>query len=70
MPTADLTTPCEGLAEGDLVIGLLRQAVAAGYHDLVCLRTDRDLDSLRSHPDFQVLLMDLAFPNRQFAPAD
>jgi tetratricopeptide (TPR) repeat protein len=60
----------QGPAEGDMVIGLLRQAAAAGYHDLVCLRTDRDLDSLRSRPTFQLLLMDLAFPDQPFAPTD
>jgi hypothetical protein len=31
------------------------------------MRTDPDLDPLRSHPDFQLLMMDLAFPDDAFA---
>ncbi len=32
------------------------------------IRTDRDVDPLRARPDFQVLLLDLAFPTDPFAP--
>ena len=31
------------------------------------LKTDPDFDSLRSRPDFQALLMDLAFPADPFS---
>jgi tetratricopeptide (TPR) repeat protein len=57
----------QGPGEAGMVMGLLRQAAAAGYHDITALRTDRDLDSLRSRPDFQLLIMDLAFPDKPFA---
>jgi hypothetical protein len=45
----------------------LRRAVAAGYHKLAFLQTNTDLDPLRSRPDFQVLMMDLAFPPDPFS---
>ncbi len=41
----------------------LRMALEYGYDDLDYLLVDSDLDSLRSHADFQELL-------REFAPAD
>jgi hypothetical protein len=34
------------------------------------MRTDPDLDPLRSRPDFQLLLMDLAMPAEPFARGD
>jgi hypothetical protein len=45
----------------------LRRAVAEGFRDLNTLRKDEDLDPLRSRPDFQALLLDLAFPDEPFA---
>jgi serine/threonine-protein kinase len=45
----------------------LRRAIAAGYRDANWMRRDPDLDPLRSRPDFQVLLLDLAFPADPFA---
>jgi serine/threonine-protein kinase len=60
----------EGRAEADRAMDWLRQAVAAGYRKLTFLRTDPDLDPLRSRPDFQLLLMDLAFPDDPFARGD
>ena len=45
----------------------LREAVTAGFRDLAHIRTDTDLDPLRSRPDFQLLMMDLAFPAEPFA---
>jgi tetratricopeptide (TPR) repeat protein len=40
----------------------LRRAVRAGFHELDHMGCDPDLDPLRSRPDFQALMMDLAFP--------
>jgi hypothetical protein len=49
--------------------GTLRRAIAAGFGLLDGLLTDPDLDPLRSRPDFQLLLMDLAMPRKPFAVA-
>ena len=45
---------------------MLRRAVAAGYWDIAWMRRDPDLDPLRPRADFQVLLLDLAFPADPF----
>jgi hypothetical protein len=45
----------------------LRRAIAAGYRDVNWMRRDPDLSPLRSRPDFQVLLLDVAFPADPFA---
>ena len=42
----------------------LRRAVAAGYRSVDWIGATPDLDPLRSRPDFQLLMMDLAFPGR------
>jgi serine/threonine-protein kinase len=63
-------TPAEGPAEGHQAMEWLQQAVAAGYQKTTMLRTDADLDTLRSRADFQLLLMDVAFPDHPFAPGD
>ena len=60
-------TAAEGRAEADWAMEWLRQAVAAGYRNVALMRTDRDIDALRSRPDFQLLMMDLAFPDKPFA---
>jgi eukaryotic-like serine/threonine-protein kinase len=52
---------------GEQAVATLRRAVAAGLEDVAFMRKDADLDPLRSRPDFQILLMDLAFPDRPFA---
>jgi serine/threonine-protein kinase len=57
----------EAPSELDRAMTALRAAVAAGYRDLAHIRTDTDLDVLRSRPDFQLLMMDLAFPDEPFA---
>jgi serine/threonine-protein kinase len=43
----------------DRSLAALRRAVANGYKDVQRLRKDTDLDSLRSHQDFQKLLADV-----------
>jgi tetratricopeptide (TPR) repeat protein len=40
----------------------LKRAIAAGFRDVSHIQADRDLDPLRSRQDFQLLMMDLAFP--------
>jgi serine/threonine protein kinase len=51
----------------DLAMTALLRAVADGYRDGNSLRTDPDLDPLRSRPDFQQLMMDIVFPADPFA---
>jgi hypothetical protein len=52
----------EGMGEAQRAMAALRRAVAAGYPNLAAIHTDPDLSPLRERADFQVLLMDLAFP--------
>jgi hypothetical protein len=58
----------EGRAEADRAMHWLRDAVAAGFHNYSHMRTDADLDPLRPRPDFQLLMLDVAFPADPFAP--
>jgi serine/threonine-protein kinase len=60
-------TAGEGQTEADRAMDWLRQAVAAGYRKLTYMRIDADLNALRSRPDFQLLLLDLALPDNLFA---
>ena len=62
-------TTGERQAEADLAIQWLRRAIATGYRKLALIQTDPDLDQLRSRPDFQLLMLDLAFPAEPFAAA-
>jgi serine/threonine protein kinase/tetratricopeptide (TPR) repeat protein len=48
-------------------VELLRQAAEKGYRDVAHLEKDADLDPIRGRPDFQLLIMDLAFPADPFA---
>ena len=57
----------EARAAADRAMYRLREAVAAGFRDLAHMRTDTDLDPLRSRLDFQLLMMDLAMPDDPFA---
>jgi tetratricopeptide (TPR) repeat protein len=52
---------------GEQAVATLRRAVAAGLGDIAFMRRDPDLDPLRSRADFQLLMMDLAFPDEPFA---
>ena len=59
--------PLDRAALADRAIVLLRQAVAAGWNDIARMRRDTLLDPLRERPDFQALLLDVAFPRDPFA---
>jgi hypothetical protein len=43
-------------------VEVLEQAAREGYRDLANMKKDTDLDPIRNRPDFQVLILDLAFP--------
>jgi eukaryotic-like serine/threonine-protein kinase len=60
--------PGERQKQASKAMELLRTAVAIGYRKLASYRTDSALDSLRDRDDFRLLLMDLALPERPFAP--
>jgi serine/threonine-protein kinase len=63
-------TAAEGRDEAERAMHWLRQAVAAGYRNVALMRRDADIDPLRSRPDFQLLMMDLEFPDDPFARGD
>jgi hypothetical protein len=56
----------EGHAQADRAMQVLKRVVADGYRDAT-MRTDPDLDPLRGRLDFQLLMLDLAFPPDPFA---
>ena len=58
----------EGQAEADRAMSWLREAIANAFRNISLMRNDFDLDALRSRPDFQLLMMDLAMPTEVFAP--
>jgi serine/threonine-protein kinase len=73
--SSTVADPAEGPAaadrqcrDADRAVATIRRAIDLGWADSNALRTDPDLDSIRSRPDFQMLLMDLAFPAEPFAP--
>jgi hypothetical protein len=45
----------------------LHQAVATGLRQCGWFRTEAGPDLLRNRPDFQLLMIDLAFPDEPFA---
>ncbi len=51
----------------DQAMQALSHAVELGFKDHAKLRTERDFDPLRPQRDFQMLMMDLAFPADPFA---
>ncbi len=53
----------------DRAMRALREAVEAGFRDRKHMENDSDLDPLRTRSDFQLLMMDLAFPADLFVPA-
>jgi serine/threonine-protein kinase len=56
-----------GDAYADQAIAALRRAVAAGYHQIKVIRKDPDLAPLKSRDDFQLILLDAAFPDDPLA---
>jgi eukaryotic-like serine/threonine-protein kinase len=63
-------TAAVGQVEADKAILSLHRAVAAGWRRPDQMRVDSDLDPLRSRPDFQMLMLDLAMPVEPFARPD
>ena len=57
-------------ARADEAMESLHRAVAAGYRQAAQMRADSDLDPIRARPDFQMLMLDLAFPAEPFARPD
>jgi serine/threonine-protein kinase len=53
--------------EADTAMEALRQAIHAGFRDLNHIKADTDLHILRGRADFQILMLDLAFPDNPFA---
>ncbi len=62
-PAAD-----EARATSDRAIMLLRENMSLGFRDLDMLKNDPALDPLRNRADFRLLLLDVAFPLKPFAP--
>jgi tetratricopeptide (TPR) repeat protein len=58
--------PAEAQAESDRAMDLLKRLVAEGFRT-ANMSTEPDFDPLRPRPDFQLLLLDLAFPADSFA---
>jgi eukaryotic-like serine/threonine-protein kinase len=56
----------QGETEATNALRLLREAIRSGYRDANDYRTETALDSLRNRPEFQLLMMDLAFPAEPF----
>jgi serine/threonine-protein kinase len=71
---SSVADPAEGPAaaerqrrDADRAVATIRRAIAKGFADASMLKTDPDLNSIRSRPDFQMLIMDLAMPEDPFA---
>jgi serine/threonine-protein kinase len=60
-------TAAEGRAAADAAMAALHRAVAAGWRDPAWAQFGPALVPIRSRPDFQLLLMDLAFPAEPFS---
>jgi tetratricopeptide (TPR) repeat protein len=59
-------SPPEGRDEADRAVIELKRAINDGYRELK-MDTESNFDRLRTRPDFQVLLLDVAFPDDPFA---
>src|SRR5262249_42003106 len=69
LPRSGLTA-AEGRAAAEQAMPWLPRAVARGYRNVPVLERDHDLDPIRSRPDFQLLMMDVEFPDDPFARGD
>jgi tetratricopeptide (TPR) repeat protein len=56
----------EAAQHADRAVKTLGRAVAAGLRDASMIRADADFEALRVRPDFQLLLLDAAFPSDPF----
>ncbi len=56
----------EARVEAERAMAILKQAVSTGYRDFASYRTETGLDVLRGRGDFQLLMLDLAFPSDPF----
>ena len=64
-------TAAEGQAEAERAVAGVHRVLDAGYTNVSWIRNgDPDLKPIRSLPDFQQLMMDLAFPAQPFASSD
>jgi serine/threonine-protein kinase len=52
----------------DRAVALLRMAIAKGFRDVARIRRDPDLAALMWRRDLELMIMDLAFPPKPFAP--
>lgn len=57
----------EAEAEAGRAMNLLRRAITEGYRDGTEMAREFALNSVRQRADFQLLMLDLAFPDRPFA---
>jgi serine/threonine-protein kinase len=60
------TAAADSRAAADQAIISLQKAIAAGWQDVVLLRTDTDLEPIRSRPDFRPILLNTGFPPNPF----
>ena len=64
-------TEAEGRVEAERAVAGVRRALDAGYSEVNWVRRgDPDLKPIRSRPDFQLLVLDLAFPAEPFGDWD
>jgi serine/threonine-protein kinase len=61
------TAAADSRAAADQAIISLQKAIAAGWRDVVLLKTDTDLEPIRSRPDFRPILLNTGFPRNPFA---
>jgi serine/threonine-protein kinase len=54
--------------DAERAVARIRRVTEMGFANSDVLENDPDPDSLRSRPDFQALVMDVAFPAEPFAP--
>jgi tetratricopeptide (TPR) repeat protein/tRNA A-37 threonylcarbamoyl transferase component Bud32 len=66
-PAEGRSAPDRQRRDADRAIVVLRRAIEKGFANLEMLKTSPELDPLRARPDFQALLMDMAFPADAFA---